>query len=129
MTMSSMMAVLLNGVAQIEYDRSKPLPDYQGAYLDTMDRKMEAEGIDIDGERVETPALAQKAQFVAANLANAIVTNDEAQVAAMTTWLAVRLPELKQVKLREEEGGFTIELDFDQAYVKQHPVQITPRRH
>lgn len=129
MTMSSMMAVLLNGVAQIEYDRSKALPDYQGAYLDTMDRKMEAEGIDIDGERVETPALAQKAQFVAANLANAIVTNDEAQVAAMTTWLAVRLPELKQVKLREEEGGFAIELDFDQAYVKQHPVQITPRRH
>ncbi len=129
MTMSSMMAVLLNGVAQIEYDRSQALPDYQGAYLDKMDRKMEAEGIDIDGERVETPALAQKAQFVAANLANAIVTNDEAQVAAMTTWLAVRLPELKQVKLREEDGGFAIELDFDQAYVKQHPVQITPRRH
>ncbi|MBK1621281.1 hypothetical protein CKO42_23255 [Lamprobacter modestohalophilus] len=124
-----MMAVLLNGVAQIEYDRTKALPDYQGAYLDKMDRKMEAEGIDIDGQRIQMPALAQKAQFVAANLANAIVTNDEAQVAAMTTWLAVRLPELKQVKLREEEGGFAIELDFDQGYIKQHPVQITPRRH
>ncbi|WP_200249873.1 hypothetical protein [Lamprobacter modestohalophilus] len=129
MSMSTMMAVLLNGVAQIEYDRTKALPDYQGAYLDKMDRKMEAEGIDIDGQRIQMPALAQKAQFVAANLANAIVTNDEAQVAAMTTWLAVRLPELKQVKLREEEGGFAIELDFDQGYIKQHPVQITPRRH
>ncbi|MCF8003934.1 hypothetical protein U5801_13785 [Lamprobacter modestohalophilus] len=129
MSMSTMMAVLLNGVAQIEYDRTKALPDYQGAYLDKMDRKMEAEGIDIDGQRIQAPALAQKAQFVAANLANAIVTNDEAQVAAMTTWLAVRLPELKQVKLREEEGGFAIELDFDQGYIKQHPVQITPRRH
>ena len=127
--MSSMMAVLLNGLAQIEYDRTKPLPDYQGAYLDKMDRKMEAEGIEIDGERIQTPALAQKAQFVAANLANAIVTDDEAQVAAMTTWLAVRLPELKQVKLREEENGFAIELDFEEAYIKQHPVQITPRRH
>ncbi len=129
MTMSTMMAVLLNGVAQIEYDRTKALPDYQGAYLDKMDQKMEAEGIDIDAERIQMPTLAQKAQFVAANLANAIVTNDEAQVAAMTTWLAVRLPELKQVKLREEEDGFAIELDFDEAYIKQHPVQITPRRH
>ncbi len=127
--MSTMMAVLLNGVAQVEYDRAKPLPDYQGAYLDKMDRKMEAEGIEIDGARIQAPALAQKAQFVAANLANAIVNNDEAQVAAMTTWLAVRLPELKQVKLREEEGGFAIELDFDEAYIKQHPVQIRPRRH
>jgi len=127
--MSSTMAVLLNGIAQVEYDRTKPLPDYQGAYLDKMDRKMEAEGIDIDGEPVQAPALAQKAQFVAANLASAIIADDEAQVAAMTTWLAVRLPELKQVKLREEDGGFAIELEFDEAYVKQHPVQITPRRH
>ncbi|NEX15469.1 MAG: hypothetical protein C1943_02240 [Halochromatium sp.] len=112
------MAVLLNGLAQIEYDRTKPLPDYQGAYLDKMDRKMESEGIDIDGERVLAPALAQKAQFVAANLASAIMANEEAQVAAMTTWLAVRLPELKQVKLREEDDGFAIELDFDEAYIK-----------
>lgn len=126
--MSTMMAVLLNGLAQIEYDRSKPLPDYQGAYLDKMDRKMEVEGIDIDGELVLAPALAQKAQFVAANLANAILANEEAQAAAMTTWLAVRLPELKQIKLREEEGGLAIELDFDEAYVRQHPVHITPRR-
>lgn len=122
------MAVLLNGVAQVEYDRGKPLPDYQGAYLDKMDHKMETEGVDIDGQRVQAPALAQKAQFVAANLASAILANNEAQVAAMTTWLAVRLPELKQVKLREEEGGFAIELDFEEAYIKQHPVQITPRR-
>jgi hypothetical protein len=126
--MSTMMAVLLNGVAQVEYDRSKPLPDYQGAYLDKMDRKMEIEGIDVDGERIVAPDLGQKAQFVAANLAHAIVTDNEAQVAAMTTWLAVRMPDLEQVKLREEEGGFAIELDFEQAYVKQHPVQITPRR-
>lgn len=126
--MSTMMAVLLNGIAQVEYDRTKSLPDYQGAYLDKMDRKMESEGIDIDGQRILAPALAQKAQFVAANLANAIAANDEAQVAAMTTWLAVRFPELKQVKLSEEEDGFAIAFDFEADYIKQHPVQITPRR-
>ncbi|NBC46474.1 MAG: hypothetical protein GVY22_00465 [Gammaproteobacteria bacterium] len=125
--MSTTMAVLLNGIAQVEYDRSKPLPDYQGAYLDKMDRKMEAEGIDLDGNCVTAPDLGQKAQFIAGNLAHAIVTDNEAQVAAMTTWLAVRMPDLQQVKLREEEEGFAIELDFEQAYVKQHPVQITPR--
>ncbi|MBK1703443.1 hypothetical protein [Halochromatium glycolicum] len=125
--MSTTMAVLLNGIAQVEYDRSKPLPDYQGAYLDKMDRKMETEGIDLDGNCVTAPDLGQKAQFIAGNLAHAIVTDNEAQVAAMTTWLAVRMPDLQQVKLQEEEGGFAIELDFEQPYVKQHPVQITPR--
>jgi hypothetical protein len=123
-----MMAVLLNGIAQIEFDRGKPLPDYQGAYLDKMDRKMDEQGIAIDGALVRSPTRAQKAQFVAANLAHAIRTGDEAQAAAMTTWLAVRFPELKQVKLTENGDDFGIELDFEQAYIKQHPVQITPRR-
>ena len=126
--MSTTMAVLLNGIAQIEYDRRKPLPDYQGAYLDKMDRKMDEHGIAIDGTLVAAPTPAQKAQFVAANLAHAIRTDDEAQAAAMTTWLAVRFPDLKQVKLREDGDDFAIELDFAQDYIKQHPVQITSRR-
>jgi len=126
--MSTIMAVLLNGIAQIEYDRTRPLPDYQGAYLDKMDAKMDEQGIAIDGALVTGSTLAQKAQFVAANLAHAIKTDNEAQAAAMTTWLAVRFPDLKQVKLREDGEDFAIELDFEQDYVKQHPVQITPRR-
>lgn len=125
--MPTMMAVLLNGIAQIEYDRSKPLPAYQDAYLAQMDRKMDVQGIDLDGCRVTRPDLGQKAQFVAANLAHAIVGDDEAQAAAMATWLATRMPDLKQVKLREEDEGFAIELDFEQEYIRQHPVQITPR--
>ena len=40
--MKTIFAVLLNGIAQIEYDRNKPLPDYQAAYLDKMDKKMDA---------------------------------------------------------------------------------------
>lgn len=118
------MAVLLNGVAQIEYDRSKSLPDLQGAYLDKMDRNMEA-GLEIDGEVIAKPDLGQRAQFVAANLAHAIKTNDDATVAAMTTYLAVRLTDLKQVKIREEGGDFSIELVFDEDYVKQYPVSFS----
>ena len=63
--MSRLRAVLLDGIAQIEFDRAKPLPDYQGAYLDKMDRRMDAEGIDIDGHRLPAPDPMQKARFIA----------------------------------------------------------------
>jgi hypothetical protein len=123
------MAVLLDGIAQIEFDRGKPLPDHQGAYLEKMDRRMDTEGIDLDGERVQAPSQAQKAQFICANLAYAIVSNNEPQAAAFTTYLAVRLPELKQVKIRREGEGFAIELDFEEDYIKQQPVTFMPLKH
>jgi hypothetical protein len=119
--MSQLMAVLLNGIAQLEYDRNKPLPAHQGAYLDKMDRKMDA-GIDIGGALVKDPDVGQRAQFVAANLLHAIKTNDEASAAALCTYLAVRQEELKQVKITEDDGMVSIELEFDQDYVKQYPV-------
>jgi hypothetical protein len=119
--MSTLMAVLLNGVAQIEYDRTRPLPEHQRARLDDMDRKMDA-GITVDGQRVTAPDPVQRARFVASHLAQAIKDGNEALAAAMTTYLAVRLPDLKQVKIRQEGEGFAIELDFDRDYVKQYPV-------
>ena len=118
---SQMMAVLLNGIAQIEFDRTRSLPEYQGAYLDKMDRKMD-EGIDIDGQWVRKPDLGQRAQFVAANLVHAIKTDNEAVAAAMSTYLAVRMTDLKQVRISEQAEGISIELVFDQDYVKQYPV-------
>ena len=121
--MSNLMAVLLNGIAQIEYDRRKALPDHQGAYLDKMDRRMD-EGIEADGTVIGNPDRLQRAQFVAGNLAHAIKTGDEELAAAMTTYLAVRLADLEQVKIREEGEGFAIELVFDEAYVRQFPVQF-----
>lgn len=125
--MSREMAVLLDNIAQIEFDRGKQLPDYQAAYLEKMDRRMDQEGIDLDGEHVAVPTQAQKAQFIAANLAHAIVSDNESQAAAFTTYLAVSLPELKQVKIRREgEDGFAIELDFEEDYIKQQPVQFMP---
>lgn len=124
--MTTFMAVLLNGVAQIEFDRAKALPDYQGAFLERMDRKMDAQGIVVDGAPIPSPDLLQKARFVAGNLAHAIVTNQEAQAAALTTWLAVRLPDLKQLKIVQEDEGFAIELDFEHDYVKQYPVTFAP---
>jgi hypothetical protein len=123
--MSSIMAVLLNGIAQIEYDRDKLLPSHQAAYLDKMDATMD-KGILVGNETVRNPDLNQRAQFAAANLVHALKTDDEAMAAAMCSYLAIRLPELKQVRIEEIDGEMAVELVFDQAYRRQVAVTFTP---
>jgi hypothetical protein len=122
--MSDLMAVLLNGIAQIEYDRRRPISGRQREYLDALDAKMDA-GLELDGSSIARPDPAQRARFVASNLANAIKENNEVVAAAMTTYLAVRMPELRQVRIREQDGQVSIELIFDQDYIKQYPVTFT----
>ena len=122
--MSNIMAVLLNGIAQLEYDRDTLLPDHQAVYLDKMDAKMD-EGIYLGDRTIKQPDLNQRTQFAAANLAHAINTNDESIAAAMCSYLAIRLPELKQICIEDKEGEFFIELIFDEAYKKQVAVEFT----
>ncbi|MDH3561211.1 MAG: hypothetical protein OEN52_09700 [Gammaproteobacteria bacterium] len=123
--MSNMMAVFLNGIAQLEYDRDKPLPDHQIVYLEKMDTRMDA-GILVGEETIEHPDENQRAQFVAANLLHAINSDDESMAAALCSYLANRLPDLKQVSIEDTEGEVSIELIFDRDYRKQVPVQFTP---
>lgn len=123
--MSDILAVLLNGIAQLEYDRDKALPDHQELYLNKMDAKMD-EGIMIDKEMVSMPDKNQRLQFVASNLAHAIITNDENVAAAMCTYLAVREPELKQLKIDNRGDSVGIELDFDERYHNQTVVPFSP---
>jgi hypothetical protein len=121
---ANIMAVLLNGIAQLEYDRNKLLPDHQALYLDKMDKKMD-EGILVGDETIKNPNLNQRTQFTVANLAHAIKANDESTAAALCSYLAIRLPELKQVKIEDNEGKFSIEMVFDEDYRKQVAVQFT----
>lgn len=131
--MDNIMAVTLNGVAQLEYNRDKELPAHQALYLDKMDQKMD-EGIFVGDATIPEPDLNQRAQFVAGNLAHAIFSDNEAMCSALTAYLAMRLPELKQVKITQstdkdkadggEAGGVSIELVFDEAYQKQVAVQF-----
>ena len=120
----NMMAVFLNGIAQLEYDRDKLMPDHQAAYLDKMDTRMDA-GIFLDGETIMNPDQNQRTRFAAANLASALQSADESVAAAMCSYLAIRLPELKQVKIDDNEGEITIELIFDEEYRKQVAVEFT----
>jgi hypothetical protein len=122
--MSNLFAVLLNGIAQLEYDRDKPLPLHHAAYLDKMDTRMDA-GILLGETTIEHPDINQRAQFVAANLHSAIKSNDEEMSAALCTWLANRLPDLKQVKINESEDQVSIDLVFDEEYGKQAAVTLS----
>mgnify|MGYP001554664243 FL=1 len=123
--MGHVMAVLLAGIAQLEYDRDRPLPVHQAAYLDKMDARMD-EGILIGEVTLESPDLNQRAQFVAGHLVHALNTGDEHLAGAMCSWLAIRLPELKQVRIRTgDTGEVAIELVFDEDYRKQVAVNFT----
>lgn len=122
--MSNMMAVFLDGIAQLEYNRDQLLPDHQAAYLDKMDSKMD-EGIVVGSEKVENPDLNQRAQFAAANLLHALKIDDESMAAAMCSYLAIRLPDLKQVRFEAENGEVSIELIYDEEYRKQVAVEFS----
>ncbi len=127
--MNNILAVLLNGVAQLEYNRNQQLPPHQALYLEKMDTQMD-EGIQVDNAFIPNPDINQRAQFVAGNLADAILTDQESAAAALCSYLAKILPDLKQVKITQSSSNgdsnneVSIELVFDEDYQKQTPVQF-----
>lgn len=116
--MRYMLAIVLNGIAQIEYDRNRPLALDQSDYLKKMDEKMTV-GIAIGEQQINDPNEEQRAKFVASNLYHAIRGNNEAIASAMTSYLAVRLPALKQVRIEDKNDEVSIELIYDNEYKSQ----------
>ena len=123
--MSDSMVVLVNGEALFEYDRTKPLPENQRQYLDRMDRQMD-DGITLGNEAIEKPDQQQRAQFVAFTLVTAIQQDNEAVIAAMNSYLAVRYPDLKQVKADTDQNSNKVMFDliFDQEHKNQVKVSF-----
>ncbi len=121
--MRYLLAIVLNGIAQLEYDRNKPLPTKQADYLDKMDEKMDI-GIAVGEKQIPDPDQEQRAQFVASNLYHAIKADNEAIAAAMAGYLAVRLPALKQVQITDKNDEVSIELIYDKEYKSQIGVQF-----
>lgn len=115
--MSLLMAVV-DGEPVIEYDRDKVLPDNQLEYLNKMDEKMEM-GIPSGQGNIFAPDQEQKAYFVANQLMAAIKSEDEQLIAASMAYLAVRLPDLKQVSSKEKDGDTQISLIYDREYSAQ----------
>lgn len=119
--MSDSMVVLLNGEALFEYDRTVQLPQKQQEYLDRMDRQMD-EGIQLGNEKIVNPDQQQRAQFVALTLLNAIEDDNEAIIAAMNSYLAVRYPDLKQIKADTDKN--TRKVMFDLIFDQEHKNQV-----
>ena len=122
--MNHKMAVFLNGIVQLEYDHNVPLPEQQVSFLDKMDEKMDL-GISVDGQTIHNPDLSQRTQFVAGNMAHALLNSNDIQALQMCTYLANRIADLKQVRIDEKDGQITIDLVFDEEYKKQVSVQFT----
>ncbi len=118
------MQVFVNGQSQIDYDRSKSLPEKQLEYLGKMDEEMDS-GLELAGEKVDDPDLLQRAQFVAGYLAQALISENDAMIAASCAWLAIRLPDLKQVKIIQDEQQISIDLVFDENRVNQVKVDLS----
>lgn len=123
--MSEMMVILVNGEALIEYDRTKPLPEMQQQYLERMDKKMDG-GITLGKESINNPDQQQRAQYVAFTLLSAIERDDEATIAAMSSYLAERFPELKQVKadIDKDKNKIMFDLIFDEEHKNQVKVSF-----
>ena len=120
------MAVLLNGTAQIEYNRDISLPDKQRDYLDRMDQDMDA-GIQLGNQYLETPNQIQRAQFIALQLVQALLVDNEQHIAASCAYLADRLSDLKQVKaVTKPDGAIGIELIFTEDHKNQVKVEFMP---
>ena len=124
--MSDRLVVVLDGAAQIEYDRTRSLTEQQRAYLDRMDREMDS-GIQLDGQLVTQPDPAQRQRYVAMQLAQALLADQEQRIAATCSWLADRLPDLKQVRISQQPNGSVgIELVFDKPYREEVKVEFSP---
>jgi translation elongation factor EF-4 len=124
-SVTDQLVILLNGESQLQYDRNKPLVGQQREFLDKMDVELQR-GISINHQNIEHPDLQQRAQFVALNLIQAIQNSDEQKAAAMCAYLAIFLPDLKQVKAEQQAEGVIVDLVFDEKYVNEVKVQLTP---
>ena len=107
---------IVNGNVMLEYDRGKPDPGHQRQYLDNMDQRMDT-GINLDNSSIDQPNPMQKAQFVANSLVNALFQENDSLAIAMCTYLAKRIPDLKQIKaVGEPDKDISVELVFDRDY-------------
>ena len=123
--MQSKLVVVVNGQAVIEYDRNKRLPGHQREFLDKMDADMQ-QGVEIGGEQIPNPDIKARAKYVAIHLINAIMNEHDGMIAASCAYLANRLPELKQIKVNEQNDEFSFDLVFDQEYNNAVNVQFDP---
>ena len=121
--MSDTLTILFNAQAVVQYDRSKALSPQQQEYLQRMEDKMGL-GIMLGSDFIIDPDPLQRAKFVASQLGQALLGDNEQLIAATCAWLASRVPELKQVRIGEQADGLSIDLVVDESRVNQVSVSL-----
>ena len=111
--MSDKVGFLLDGQEVLTYDRSQALPDKQREYLDILDKQMD-EGFILSDEKINKPNLQQKTQFIALNLVNTLLKEDDNTAIIMFTYLVNRMPDLKQAraKTKDSDSGQKVGVEF-----------------
>lgn len=123
--MNDILTISMNAEPVLEYDRGKPLREQQQTYLERMDSKMDL-GITLNEEFLIDPDALQRARFVASQMVQGLVVDNEQLIAATCAWLATRVTDLKQVRISDSEGSYLIDLVFDENRVNQVQVELAP---
>lgn len=127
--MSDKVGFLMDGQEVLTYDRSQDLPEQHRAYIDKMDEHMD-EGIDLAGTHIDQPDLQQKSQFVALNLVQSLLKEDDQTAIMMFTYLVNRMPDLKQAKSKIQEGEsgkkIGVEFIFDEVKPEGQKIEFHP---
>lgn len=120
-----MLAIVVNDQLMLEYDRDVVLDDNKQKYIDSLDVKFD-QGIELEGEALSNPTLQQRAQFISLSMMEGIMYKDDKMASASLAWLALRLPDLKQVVANVDHNGAKFELVFDRDYQPHVDVDFNP---
>ena len=110
--MSNMLSIYINGNKVLEFDKNQRLPGKQRQFLDNMDLDMDS-GIEINDVQIPSPDKMQRANYVAMSLLYGIEHKDEGMLSTTCSYLANRLPELKQIRSLESDEEITMDLIFN----------------
>ncbi|MCW9031144.1 MAG: hypothetical protein OQK58_06605, partial [Gammaproteobacteria bacterium] len=97
----------------LEYEKNQREPGKQRRFLDGMDLDMD-EGIELNGEMIDSPDKMQRANYVSMSLLYGIENKNEGMVSATCGYLVNRLPGLKQIRATEDGDEITLDLIFDE---------------
>jgi len=123
--MKPKLTVVVNGDPILDYDRNNvTIPLRQQEYLLSLDGKM-SQGIELEGAFFRDPNPLQRGQFIANQMIQSLLYENDQIASACCAYLAERLPQLQQVVATEnEQQQVAIELVFDRPYQTQQEVQF-----
>lgn len=109
--MSDELVIYRNGTESYRFDKREGLARMQFAYVQRLDADMDR-GIELNGERVLSPDLAQRTRFVIAQLLQAVSVNDSRSIGLLCRWLARQIPALDAVRIEDAGNEYRVELDY-----------------